>query len=80
MKKHIMTLTTVAVSLILSVAVTAQVITYPSGRGSDRQTRTLLTRIVTETATFRAEALSPANRAAINTNREDRFQDFTGIK
>ena len=71
-----MTLTTVAVSLILSVAVTAQVITYPSGRGSDRQTRTLLTRIVTETATFRAEALSPANRAAINTNREERLDNL----
>jgi hypothetical protein len=76
MKKHITILTTLALSLIISAAVTAQVITYPSGRSTDRQTRTLLTRIVTETATFRAEALSPANRAAINTNREDRLDNL----
>jgi len=76
MKKHLTILTTAAVTVILSAAAAAQVITYPSSRGTDRQTRMLLTRIVTETATFRAEAMSPANRGAINANREDRLDNL----
>jgi hypothetical protein len=76
MKQHITILAIATVTLILSVAVAAQVVTYPTGRGTDRQTRTLLTQIENETATFRAEVMSPANRGAINVNRDERLDNL----
>lgn len=56
--------------------VNAQVITYGGGRASDQQMRNLLTRISQETATFRNEVMSSANRSVLNTNREDRVDNL----
>ena len=75
MKRHIKLLT-LALSLMVPVAIQAQVITYSGGRASDQQMRTLLTRISSETATFRNEVMSAANRTVLNANREDRIDNL----
>lgn len=76
MNKQMNLLTAALLSLILTAAAAAQIITFPTGRTSGRQVRTLLTRIVSETATFRAEVMSPANRSVLNGNREDRLDNL----
>jgi hypothetical protein len=76
MKKQIRFMSIMLLSLIIPAATYAQVITYGSGRVSDRQMRSLLTRIASETATFRNEAMSAANRNVLNANREDRLDNM----
>jgi len=66
----------VLVSISITALTNAQVITYGGGRVSDRQMRTLLTRISTESATFRNEVMSTANRTVLNANREDRIDNM----
>jgi len=74
MKRNIKLLT-LALSLVMPVAIQAQVVTH-GGRATDQQMRTLLTRISTETATFRNEVMSAANRNILNANREDRMDNL----
>jgi hypothetical protein len=63
-------------SLVIPAAAYSQVITYGSRSVSERQMRNLLTRITTETANFRNEAMSSANRTVLNANREDRLDNM----
>jgi hypothetical protein len=76
MKGQMKFLLTIFLSLAIPAALQAQVITYGGGRVSDRQVRRLLTRISTETATFRNEMMRTANRDAMNQNREDRIDNL----
>src|SRR5947208_12482992 len=76
MKKQITFISIILLSLIIPAATYAQVTSYGGGRVSDRQMRLLLTRIASETATFRNEALSAANRNVLNANREDRLDNM----
>jgi hypothetical protein len=75
MKGQVKFLLTIFLSLAIPAALQAQVITYGNGRVSDRQMRILLTRISTETATFRNEMMRTANRD-INQNRGDRIDNL----
>ena len=76
MKTQMRILMLVLVSISITALTNAQVITYGGGRVSDRQIRTLLTRISTESATFRNEVMSTANRTVLNANREDRIDNM----
>jgi hypothetical protein len=76
MNGQIKILTGVLLLLVMTVAAAAQIITFPGSRVSDRQMRTLITRIVSETAAFRAEVVSPANRSVLNATREDRLDNL----
>jgi len=76
MKTQMRILSLVLLSLSITALANAQVITYGGGGRSDRQTRTLLTRISTESAKFRNEVMSNANRTVLNANREDRIDNM----
>ena len=76
MKTQMRILSLVLLSISITALANAQVITYGGGGRSDRQTRTLLTRISTESATFRNEVMSNANRTVLNANREDRIDNM----
>ena len=76
MKRHMKSIIVIAMSLIFPVVLNAQVITYGGGRVSDQQMRLLLTRISSETATFRNEVMSAANRSVFSANREDRVDNL----
>jgi hypothetical protein len=79
MKKQMPTgiLLMVAMALLIPItALQAQIITYGGGRVSDRQMRSLLTRIETKTDTFRAEMARAVNQRAYNANREDRIENL----
>jgi hypothetical protein len=76
MKRQILFLAAIFLSLMIPAGSRAQVITYGGGRASDQQMRTLLARISTETATFRNEVMSSANRNILNANREDRVDNL----
>jgi hypothetical protein len=76
MNAQIKIVTGLLLSLVMTVAATAQIVTYPESRVSSRQMRALITRIVSETAAFRTDVLSPVNRAVLNANREDRLDNL----
>ena len=76
MKTNIRSTIAVVVALMVPAIISAQVVPYGGGRASDQQMRYLLTRIIQETATFRNELMSTANRSVLNANREDRIDNL----
>jgi len=75
MKRQIIFLL-LALSLSIPAVMQAQVITYPSGRSSDRQMRSTITRIQAKTGTFRTAVMQQANRSVLDQNREDRIDNL----
>src|SRR3954451_25169996 len=75
MKRQIIFLL-LALSLAVPAVIQAQVITYPSGRTSDRQMRNTISRIQAKTGTFRTAVMQSANRAILDQNREDRIDNL----
>ena len=76
MKKQMIILMTIVLSMAAPLVMRAQVITYGGGRVTDRQMRLLLARISNETTTFRNEVMSASNRSILNSNREERIDNL----
>lgn len=76
MKKQMIHIPLLLLTVLIPATLQAQIITYGGGRVSDAQVRSLLRRIETRTDTFRAEMARPVNQRTLNTTREERIENL----